>query len=256
MKRLNNKNFDTKEFLEHGQEYYLRHISIDCVIFGFHENQLKVLLLKWNDLQQWCLPGGFIYKDEHVDKSAERILQERTGLNDIFLKQFFTFGDPNRERTKGKNAPIKAKKNSWLMERFITIGYWALVEFSKVKPMPDSLSDDCRWFDVHKIPKLMLDHGDIIKKALESLQMNLNDYPVGINLLPDKFTMPELQQLYETILDKSLDRRNFQKKILALDILQRLNERKLGGAHKAPYYYRFDQKKYQKAMKQGLKFGI
>jgi ADP-ribose pyrophosphatase YjhB (NUDIX family) len=255
MKRLN-KNFDAKEFLEKGQDYFLRHISIDCVIFGFHENQLKVLLLKWNDLQQWCLPGGFIYKDEHVDESAKRILSERTGLKDIFLKQFFTFGDPQRERTKGKNAPLKAKKDSWIMERFITIGYWALVEFSKVTPMPDSLSDECRWWDVHKLPRLMLDHNNIVGKALESLQINLNDYPVGHNLLSGKFTMPELQQLYETILDKKLDRRNFQKKILSMDILKRLDERKFGGAHKAPYLYRFDQKKYQKAMKQGLKFGF
>jgi len=140
------------------------------------------------------------------------------------------------------------------MERFVTIGYCALVEFSKVKPMPDALSDACQWWDVDKVPKLMLDHNNIMEKALESLRFDLNDYPVGLNLLADKFTMPELQQLYETILDKKLDRRNFQKKMLALGILQRLNERKLGGAHKAPYLYRFDKKKYQKALKQGLKF--
>ena len=147
-------------------------------------------------------------------------------------------------------------KNTWLGERFVTIGYYALVEFSKVKPMPDALSDDCQWWDVDKLPKLMLDHGDIVEKALESLRLNLNDYPVGHNLLSNKFTMPELQQLYETILDKKLDRRNFQKKMLSLGILNRLNERKFGGAHKAPFLYRFDQKKYQKAMKQGLKLGF
>jgi len=250
------KNYRDKEFLERGHHYFLRHISIDCVIFGFHEGQLKVLLLKWTDLQQWCLPGGFVYKDEHVDESARRILKERTGLNDIFLKQFHTFGDPHRERTKGRNSPLNIKKESWLMERFVTIGYWALVEFSKVKPMPDDLSDDCRWWDIDTVPRLVLDHNLIIEKALESLRINLNDYPVGHTLLSDKFTMPELQQLYETILNKKLDRRNFQKKMIALDILQRLNERKQGGAHKAPYLYRFNQKKYQKAMKQGLKYSF
>jgi ADP-ribose pyrophosphatase YjhB (NUDIX family) len=254
MKRIK-KDYSLKEFIEHGPQYFLQQISIDSVIFGFHENQLKVLLLKWKDIQQWCLPGGFIYKDEHVDDSARRILEERTGLNDIFLKQFYAFGDPAREKTK-KDSPLIAYKKTWLMERFVTIGYYALVEFSKVKPTPDPISDDCKWWDVGKLPKLMLDHREIIEKALESLRLNLNDYPVGHNLLPGKFTMPELQQLYETILDKKLDRRNFQKKMLALGILNRLNERKFGGAHKAPYLYRFDLKKYQKAMKQGLKFGF
>jgi ADP-ribose pyrophosphatase YjhB (NUDIX family) len=255
MKRLK-ENYDIQQFLEKGNEIFLPNISVDCVIFGFHENQLKVLLLKWKDLQQWCLPGGFIYTDEHVDDSAKRILLERTGLKDIFLKQFYTFGNADRERFNVGKSPVKVKKGSWILNRFITIGYWALVEFSKVKPMPDFLSDSCKWWDVNRLPKLMLDHSGIIRKALESLQFNLNDYPVGHNLLPSKFTMPELQQLYETILNKKLDRRNFQKKIIALDILERLPERKLGGAHKAPYYYRFDRKKYQKAMKRGLKFGV
>jgi 8-oxo-dGTP diphosphatase len=254
MKRIR-KDYTVKEFVDNGPQYFLRQVSVDCVIFGFHENQLKVLLLKWKDIQQWCLPGGFIYKDEHVDESARRILHERTGLDDIFLKQFYTFGDPEREKNK-RDSPIGNFKNSWLAERFVTIGYYALVEFSKVKPTPDALSEECQWCDVDKLPKLMLDHSNIVEKALESLRLNLNEYPVGHNLLPAKFTMPELQQLYETILDKKLDRRNFQKKMLSLGILSRLNERKFGGAHKAPYLYRFDQKKYQKAMKQGLKFGF
>jgi len=254
MKKL--KKYKEQEFIDRGHQYFMRHISVDCVIFGFHENQLKVLLLKWKDLQQWCLPGGFVYKDEHVDLSARRILTERTGLDNIFLKQFYAFGDPNREWAKQKNVPLNLKRGSWIMERFITIGYWALVEFSKVKPTPDELSDECRWWDINKIPKLVLDHNDIVAKALESLRINLNDYPVGNTLLPDKFTMPELQQLYETILAKKLDRRNFQKKMIALGIFQRLNERKQGGAHKAPYLYKFNQKKYQRAMKQGLRFGF
>lgn len=255
MKRLKNKN-DLDDLLANGQEYFLPNNSVDCVIFGFHESQLKVLLLKWKNQQQWCLPGGFIYRDEDVDDSAKRILFERTGLQNIFLKQFYTFGSASRQRLVGDASPVKIKKGSWISNRFVTIGYWSLVEFSSVKPTPDFVSDDCRWWEVNKLPKLMLDHESIVKKALESLQINLNDYPVGHDLLPSKFTMPELQVLYETILNKKLDRRNFQKKIIALDILERLDERKLGGAHKAPYYYRFDKKKYQRAMKQGLKFGI
>jgi hypothetical protein len=143
-----------------------------------------------------------------------------------------------------------------MRERFVSVGYYALVEFSKVSPRPDWLSDECQWYDIHKVPALIYDHNEMVEKALETLRIRLNDYPVGYNLLHEKFTMPELQRLYETILDKPLDRRNFQKKMLSLGILERLKERKTGGAHKAPYLYRFDKKKYERAMKQGLKLGF
>jgi hypothetical protein len=123
-------------------------------------------------------------------------------------------------------------------------------------PSPDEFSLECKWWQLNKVPELILDHNQILDKALSSLRMHLNDYPVGRDLLPEKFTMPELQYLYETIFGKKLDRRNFQKKVLAMGILERLKERKHGGAHKAPFLYRFDQKKYQQALKQGLKFGI
>jgi len=231
-------------------------LSIDCVIFGFHDNQLKVLLLKWKDTHEWCLPGGFIYKDQHIDEAAGHILNSRTGLEQIHLRQFHVFGDPEREQGKQKITKVrKVKKTSWILDRFITIGYWALVEFSKVVPAPDELSSECTWWNINEIPKLMLDHNNIVNNAPHSLQKNLNDYPIGKELLPAKFTMPELQNLYETILAKKLDRRNFQKKVLALGILERLSERKLGGAHKAPFLYKFNAKKYQKAMKEGFGLG-
>jgi 8-oxo-dGTP diphosphatase len=235
-----------KVFFSRGDQFFLPHISVDCVIFGFHENQLKVLLLKWKE-GPWCLPGGFVKHEESVDDSAIRILQERTGLDDIYLQQFHTFGNPKRE--KGKK--VQAVK-SWMNNRFISIGYYALVEFSKVNPHPDILSNACQWWDIDQVPALIYDHKEIISKALDSLRLDLNDHPVGYNLLPDKFTMPELQRLYETILGEELDRRNFQKRMLALDILERLKERKTGGAHKAPFLYRFDKKKYVRALKQGL----
>jgi 8-oxo-dGTP diphosphatase len=245
------------EIFEKGDQFYIPHISVDCVIFGFHEGELKVLLLQWKDSKKWCLPGGFILKEEHIDDAAVRILQNRTGLKNIYLQQFYTFGDPVRERKNhGVHPPPDVKGKSWLMARFITIGYWALVEFSKVNPTPDDFSLECRWWQINKIPSLILDHNEILKKALSSLRLHIQDYPLGKDLLPQKFTMPELQTLYETILGKELDRRNFQKKMLSLGILDRLKERKQGGAHKAPYLYRFDAKKYLQASKQGLKFGI
>jgi len=246
-----------KDFLRNGNTTHLAHISVDCVIFGFHDDQLKVLLLKWREGGLWCLPGGFVERTEAVDASAVRILKDRTGLDAIFLQQFHTFGDPDRERKKEQmKMPYGAVRGSWLQDRFISIGYYALVEYSRVDPKPDWLSDECRWWDIHSLPRMVLDHSKIIAKALDALRASLYHHPVGYNLLPEKFTMPELQRLYETILDKPLDRRNFQKKMLSLDVLERLKERKTGGAHKAPYYYRFDKKKYIQAMKQGLRIGF
>jgi hypothetical protein len=233
-----------EEFTRLGDQKYLTHLSVDCVIFGFHDNSLRVLLLKWKE-GPWCLPGGFVTHEESLDQSAVRVLKERTGLDDIYLKQFYAFGDPARE--KGKKP-----SDYWIGKRFISVGYYALVEYSKVNPKPDILSSDCQWCDVDKLPVLIYDHKEIVKKALEVLRLDLNDHPLGYNLLPEKFTMPELQKLYETILGDTLDRRNFQKRMLSLDILVRLKERKTGGAHKAPFLYRFDKKKYDRAMKQGL----
>lgn len=243
-----------RDFLLKGDKTYMPRVSVDCVIFGFHEDQLKVLLLRWKD-GRWCLPGGFVKWDESVDDSAVRTLQERTALNNIYLQQFHTFGAPDRERGK-KLKGIPDSKKSWMHDRFVSVGYYALVEFSKVNPVPDWLSDACHWWDLHKVPALIYDHNEMVEKALEKLRLSLNDHPVGYNLLQEKFTMPELQRLYETILDKRLDRRNFQKKMLSLGILERLKERKTGGAHKAPFLYRFDKKKYERAMKQGLKLGF
>ncbi len=250
-------NLAGNEFFEKGHLYFLPHVSIDNVIFGFHDNELKVLLLEWKDHHNWCLPGGFIYRDEHIEDAAIRVLKSRTGLDNIYLKQFNTFGDPVRHL--GMDTVTQKKRSqtsSWVLDRFVTIGFWAIVEFSKVIPEPDEFSESCRWWDIDKVPTLVLDHNLILEKAVQSLRLNLNDYPVGKNLLPPKFTMPELQRVYETILGKNLDRRNLQKKMLALNILERLQERKSGGAHKAPFLYRFDQRKYEKAMKQGLKFGL
>jgi hypothetical protein len=243
-----------------GHEKYLRHISIDCVVFGFHENELKVLLLKARYAGKWALPGGFILKEEHMDVAAHRILKERTSLDKIYLHQFYTFSDPARSTKKInqgflKNMGIKAEK-SWMFERFISVGYSALVDFTKVQPVPDIFSDECDWFNIHEIPEMILDHSNILKKALESLRIQLNFQPVGYNLLPLKFTMPELQKLYETILERKLDRRNFQRKIIDTGILKRLDETKKGVAHKAPFYYKFDLRNYKKALKAGMGFEL
>jgi 8-oxo-dGTP diphosphatase len=181
-------------------------------------------------------------------------------LSDIYLQQFHVFSEPDRSTKKIntqflKNSGIELKE-SWMFERFITVGYTALVDFTKAALIPDSFSIDCKWFNIKEIPELILDHQNILDKALENLQLQLNYHPVGYNLLPEKFTMPELQKLYETILDRTLDRRNFQRKITGTGILKRLDETKKGVAHKAPYLYKFDLRKYQKALKGGMGFEL
>ncbi|MDX8338902.1 NUDIX domain-containing protein [Draconibacterium sp. IB214405] len=235
---------------------YLNHISLDCVIFGFHNNELKVLLMHLKYTQGYALPGGFIEYEETLEEAAQRILKERTGLDKIFLKQFKVFSDPLRSKTNTAiEDVIKSGKSvdmDFFNERFLSIGLYALVDFEKVKPTPDYFSDRCEWQNLDTDVPLIVDHRQIINEAHETLRLQLNYQPIGLKLLPKKFTMPELRTLYETILGKELDRRNFQRKILKYDILDKLKERKTGGAHKSPFLYQFNPERYQKALKDGL----
>jgi ADP-ribose pyrophosphatase YjhB (NUDIX family) len=245
------------DFIKNNNHQYLPHLSLDCVVFGFHENQLKVLLMKLKHAGQWGLPGGFIKPAESLETAAARVLQERTGLDNIFLQQFHVFSDPARSDTKTKidflkNAGKAFSKDDWFLQRFLSVGFYALVDFSTVNPAPDAFSEACAWLEIGEIKTLIFDHNHILNKALEVLRLQLNYQPIGYNLLPDKFTMPELQKLYETILNRALDRRNFQRKILSYGILRQLKEKRKGVAHKAPYLYSFDLRKYQKALKEGL----
>ncbi len=251
---------DKNHIIYKGAELFHPGFSVDCVVFGFHNNKLKVLLLKMKHTQYWALPGGFVEKEDNVDDAVIRTLQSRTGLSDVFLHQFHLFGDSkrideNQNKELFKYFGIKPDPSNWLLQRFITVGYYALVEYSTVTPQPDYTSDACEWWDIHDIPQLIHDHNEILKKGMEALRMHLNYHPVGFNLLPPKFTVPELQRLYETILDKKLDRRNFQRKMLSYGILKKLNERRTGGAHKSPTLFKFDLRNYKKALKEGLKGG-
>jgi ADP-ribose pyrophosphatase YjhB (NUDIX family) len=237
-------------------ENLLQHISLDCVVFGFHANQLKVLLLHMKYSGQWALPGGFVQTNESLETAASRVLQQRTGLSDIFLKQFSVFSDPNRSKLNPAVKDFQESEGtvnlSWFNQRFISVGFYALVEFSKVNPKPDGFSDKCEWKNPDEIGELMMDHNLILAKALDVLRYQLSYQPIGYNLMPARFTMPELQKLYETILGKKLDRRNFQRKILSYKILNKIGERKEGQANKAPFLYEFNLENYQKALENGL----
>ena len=233
--------------------------SIDCVIIGFDQQKLKILLLKWKNEDLWTLPGGFISKNDDMDTAAVRILKNRTGLDFLFLEQFYTFGNCNRRDIglvyKDENIPgFNSDFIEWLKQRFITTGYLSLVDIAKCNPVPDMLSDVCEWKPIDSLPKLIFDHGLIVKKALSHIRIQLNYLPIGISLLPEKFTMKSLRNLYESILDRSLDRGNFQKKILKLKILNRHEKQLTGAANKAPYLYSFDKAKYHSLLDEGIGF--
>jgi ADP-ribose pyrophosphatase YjhB (NUDIX family) len=248
-----------KEVIANKQNYQPG-LSTDCVIFGFHANQLKVLLIKTKYSEDWALPGGFVRIDESIDDGAVNVLQRRTGLTGIFLRQFATFGKVNRNPVEfSQNVldffGIPFEEAQWYLNRFVTIGYYALVDFLQALPQPEGSDEVVEWIDCDAVPNLILDHKEIFDKALETLRMELNLMPVGYNLLPEKFTIPELQRLYETILGRKLDRRNFLRKITSIGILTKLNEKKSNVAHKAPNLYSFDKERYDAVLKIGLHQG-
>lgn len=226
--------------------------SIDCVILAFHKKKLRILLNTFDSSRYWQLPGGFMFKTERADEAARRILADRIGLNNIYLKQFYLFSDPNRT-PKEKNVEYigyqklitseeeeEAKK--WFLQRFISLGYYALVKYDEVKLAPTS-GLLIKWFDLSDLPSLYSDHAHIIERALESIGEKLPILPVGYELLPDKFTMSELRKIYETFLGKSLDRRNFQRKMLASDIIIQLDEIRNTSPYNPPILYSFKEGK-------------
>ncbi|WP_428655731.1 NUDIX hydrolase [Runella sp.] len=233
---------DIKTFLDSGSQYHPG-VSVDCVVFGFHERQLKVLLLEFKKTNVFALPGGFVFKEESTDEAATRILWERTGVKNIYLEQFYTFGEQNRgnwnvHKETMSSHGFELENEHWILQRFISVGYYALLDFSKFEPAPDIFSDVGDWYDIHQIPPLILDHNRIVEKALDTLRLMLDHKLVGFNLLSETFTMNELQSLYETILDKKLLRANFQRKMLSMEILERVEKKFSGKAHKPPYVYR------------------
>lgn len=230
---------------------YIPTLSVDCVVFSFKDTSLQVLTIKMKDQDSWGLPGGYVRKEENVDDAAVRILRDRTGTENIYLQQFYTFGNLNRSEGVFKDYD----DNLWNKQRFVSIGYYALTESKNVNLLIDTISSACEWQSIDDLPPFMMDHRTILDKALLTLREQLNNHPIGYNLLPEKFTMPELQKLYEAILGKKLNRGNFYRKILKYDILTKLDESRKGGAHKAPDLYRFDLEKYGVALKEGLKGG-
>jgi 8-oxo-dGTP diphosphatase len=228
------------------QTAYLPHIAYDSVIFGFSGEELKILIMEYHNTGLFALPGGFLRTDENLNDAVRRGLEERTGLSNIYLEQFYTFGNLARFKPEVMSTILRAngydpeKEYAWMLDRFISVAYYALINYKDVVARPDALSDSCEWYSVKKLPKLMLDHSEIVAKAIQTLRNNLDRKLVGGNLLSEKFTMKELQDVYEAILDSKLRRTTFQSKMLAAGVLNRHEKQFSGKAHKAPYLYSFN----------------
>lgn len=234
------------------EQNYIQQLSIDCVIFGYQEKQLKVLVPKLDFRGDfWALPAGFVLQEEGIDQAARRILEERTGIRDIYLDQFRVFGNTGRtnrpflERMISLNEDkfgeqlFNRQEFDWVTKRFVSIGYYALVDINKVIPQKNEIDQTIDWYDIKTLPPMIMDHHEIVASALATLRQNLDEKLIAFNLLPDTFTMREVQELYEAIFDKPFARNNFQKKILDLNVLERLEKKFTGAANKAPYLYRF-----------------
>lgn len=218
-------------------------LTVDCVVFGFDEGDLKVLLIE-RGLEpfkgSWALPGGFVRVEETLDDAARRELYEEAGLANVFLEQLYTFGNVDRDPR----------------ERVVSVAYYALVNLSEHVAKAATDAANAQWFPVAKVPKLGFDHADILGTAVERLKGKVRYQPIGFELLPPKFTLSQLQHLYEAVLGTKLDKRNFRKKVLSFGLLVPLKETQMLGRHRPAQLFRFDQEKYHKLKKRGFNFEL
>jgi 8-oxo-dGTP diphosphatase len=222
-------------------------VSVDCVVFGFDDQKLKILLIEQKQPSdgatiklQKALPGDLLKDDESLDDAARRVLHELTTLEGIYLKQFQAFGDPNRVRGLKDQEWLRSFRNH-PERRVLTVGYYSLVKMDEFNPKAASFAGKAQWIDVYKVPLLAFDHNDIIDQALKMLRHELIADHIGFELLPDKFTLSQLQRLHEIILDKKLDKRNFRKNILKNDRVKALNEKQQGVLHKPAQLFKFNR---------------
>ena len=216
-------------------------LAVDCIIFGFDMNNLKILLIK-RDLEpekgNWSLMGGFLKGDETLDDAANRVLNHLTGLDDVYMEQLRAYSAVDRD-------PV---------ERTVSVSYFALINITDHKTLNKDFS--AKWFNINEAPDLIFDHNVMVSNAMSRLRYRTSTKPIGFELLPEKFTMKQLQSLYETILDEKLDKRNFINKINALDILVKIDEKDMNSSRKGSYLYMFDELKYKTKVSDGFTFKL
>ena len=226
------------------QEHDQFHVAVDSIIFGYDEDgrELKVLLLKRNFQPakgEWSLMGGFLKGNESVDEAAGRILHQLTGLSEVYMEQLYAFGDLDRDPGA----------------RIISIAYFALIKIN-ASDLELVRSHGATWMPVSATPPLIFDHQQMVDRALKKLQIRARTQPIGFELLPDKFTIPQLQGLYEAIYNKTFDKRNFRRKLLSMDLLEKLEEKEKESSRKGAWYYRFEPSKYDDLLKRGFNFEL
>lgn len=225
------------------QEYFKFGLSVDCVVFGYHKGQVRVLLIE-RDAEpykgSWALPGDLVALDQDLLHSAHEVLTKLTGLTDIFMEQFYTFGTVNRHPSG----------------RVATVGYYSLVKSDNYSPVASSWAKSIEWFDTDKLPNLAFDHQRILDKGLKTLQRRVRYRPVGFELLPTKFTLKQLQKLYEGLLEVEFDKPNFRKKILSMDLLIQLDEVETNVSHRPAKLFKFDELRYRNLRSEGFNFDI
>src|SRR5688500_16352073 len=232
-----------KRSMRYTYEYPRAALTVDCAVFGLDDEDLKVLLIQRGLAPfegTWALPGGFVRVDETLEEAARRELEEETGLRQVFLEQLYTFGDVERDPR----------------ERVVSVAYYALVKLSDHDVHAATDARDAAWFGVHDVPSLAFDHAAILQVALERLRGKLRYQPIGFELLPKKFTLSQLQHLYELVLERELDKRNFRKRVLAMDLLIETDEVQQDVAHRAARLYRFDERKYRRLARTGFNFEL
>lgn len=217
-------------------------LAVDCIIFGFDEEDLKILLIKRDfepEKGKWSLMGGFLKKDENLDQAADRILQNLTGIGNVYLEQLHSYSKIDRDPA----------------ERTISVAYYALIN---IQNHNEELIEKfgAKWFSIEEAPKLIFDHDSMVRHAIRRLRYRTSKEPLGFELLPPKFTMRQLQKLYESILDEELDKRNFINKINAMDILVKLDEKDMSSSRKGSFLYQFDDQKYEKKKADGFDFKV
>ena len=229
-------------------DFYSEHqkilVAVDSIIFGFDEDErrLKLLLLKRKfepAKGNWSLMGGFVREDESLDMAAKRIVYQLTGLENVYMEQLYAFGEINRDPGG----------------RIISVAYFSLI---KIKEHDKELvkEHDAYWISLTDLPDLIFDHAEMVKKALRKLRIRSRTQPIGFELLPEKFTFPQLQDLYQAIYQEPLDKRNFRRKILAMGLLDKLLEKEKETSRKGAYYFSFNQRKYEELLLSGFNFEI
>lgn len=236
---------DIIDLLENGSEYFLPNLSIDLVIIGYEEDTLKCLLLKLGE--KWVLPGGYIAKDQSLDESVKRVMLERTGLVKPHLKFLSVFGAADRQFDQDFRSYFELKGMPWKEEyfinnRFVTLAYYSLVDITQLHPTPGPFDEAAEWISFDDLPEMWLDHRLILDTARNRLKQDVQTEPVTYNLLPGSFTMPQLHQLHQAILETDLDRSRFQKKMLASGLFERLPQLKKEAPGRNPYQYRLKEK--------------